>query len=159
MPQYQRCKRLSIFMSMPAAELRTAAMVRHALGAGKEVYIPYIYKSSESHGSGTPASVMDMLQLRDMQDYASLKPDKWGIPSLDKTSVSERRNCFGAKGLTHGRVTAAAKDGLEVVLVPCVAFDRKLNRLGHGKGYYDSFLARYSANFSASSAGGQDPYL
>ena len=35
---------------------------------------------------------------------------------------------------------------LEIVLVPGLAFDRKGNRLGYGKGYYDGFLKTVSAN-------------
>ena len=30
----------------------------------------------------------------------------------------------------------------DIVLVPLVAFDNKLNRIGYGKGYYDRKLAR-----------------
>jgi 5-formyltetrahydrofolate cyclo-ligase len=29
----------------------------------------------------------------------------------------------------------------EIIFVPMVAYDKNLNRLGHGKGYYDKFLA------------------
>ena len=30
-----------------------------------------------------------------------------------------------------------------ILLIPMVAFDKKLNRLGYGGGYYDRFLKKY----------------
>ena len=38
--------------------------------------------------------------------------------------------------------TAAEPEEIDVVLIPCVSFDRKKNRMGYGKGYYDRYLQR-----------------
>lgn len=109
---------------MPNGELSTTKIVQDALQRGKDVYIPYIHTVDKS-------SVMDMLALESMTEFESLQPDKWGIPSLQATQIPGRRDCF-------------TETGLDLIVMPGMAFDTGFRRLGHGKGYYDHFLTRYS---------------
>lgn len=143
---------------MDTREVHTRRLVLHALGEGKTVFVPYIHKVGNA-GSEKPSSIMSMLALHSRDDYESLQPDKWGIPSLSASSVDERENCFGGLGLMEG--SSASKDenwGLDLVVVPGVAFDHNCDRLGHGKGYYDNFFSRYSQN-AKNSGGEKTPFL
>lgn len=96
--------------------------------------MPFIHRQSSVSTSSAVAlltsNLMDMLSIESRADHHSLEPDSWGIPSIPKHSVPHRKNC-----LEDG--------GLDLVVVPGVAFDEGFGRLGHGKGYYDYFLARY----------------
>ena len=56
--------------------------------------------------------------------YEPLIVNKYGIPEPKKTRVIHP----------------------DVILIPMVAFDKKLNRLGYGGGYYDRFLKKYEKN-------------
>lgn len=69
--------------------------------------------------------VMEMVRLHSMDDFRSLPLTKWNIK---QPSVQEERE------------DAIETGGLDLVVAPGVAFTSKGGRLGHGKGYYDSFL-------------------
>jgi 5-formyltetrahydrofolate cyclo-ligase len=128
---------------MPAAEIQTDAIVRHALSAGKQVFIPYLHKSP-LQTPDTPTRVMDMVLLKGLQDYEGLKRDKWGIPSVDPETVAQRQRILGRPDAHHSELST-----LDLMLLPGVAFDfdatESVRRLGHGKGFYDFFLNRYLA--------------
>lgn len=69
---------------------------------------------------------MEMLRLDSLN---GLERDAWGIPTL--TNVEGRDNALETED-----------EGLDVIIVPAVAFDRTGDRLGHGAGFYDRFLER-----------------
>lgn len=123
---------------MPTGELQTDAIVRHALESGKQVFVPYLHKST-SPSPDAPRSVMDMVDLHSLADYEGLKRDSWGIPTIPAETVGERESILE---------TVSSKGGLDMILLPGVAFDTDpktnlIRRLGHGKGFYDYFLYRY----------------
>jgi 5-formyltetrahydrofolate cyclo-ligase len=149
--EYQQAKRISIYLSMPTAEVHTPEIVRHALGTGKRVFVPYFYSISPPTKNPDDAKpkkqmVMDMLELSTLQDYESLEPDSWGIPTPSEESIKHRANCFGGCGRS---VDAAGKvaeyesgEGLDVIVTPGLGFDRERGRLGRGKGFYDRFFEK-----------------
>lgn len=123
---------------MPTGELQTDQIVRHALASGKQVFVPFLHPP-KTPVIDTPKSVMDMVLLDSIADYEALKRDSWGIPSIDKLTVHEREHVLGERN---------ESEDLDMILVPGVAFDLSpcgfVRRLGHGKGFYDYFLHRYS---------------
>ena len=72
-----------------------------------------------------PKSNFDTLEIRHIlfDSEEQLELSEWGIPEPKK-----------------GRVIAA--DRLEYVFVPLLAIDKKGNRVGYGKGFYDRFLKK-----------------
>jgi len=149
--QYKQAKSLSIYLSMPASEAQTDLLVRDALRSNKQVFVPFLYTPTHevAAGGGKQRKVMDLLRLRSESEYDGLSKDAWGIPSLDAVSAGDRENAMGGKGLTLTGDSIADDEndgdagGLDLVVVPAVAFDTHLDRLGHGAGFYDAFLTRF----------------
>ncbi|KAI5816869.1 hypothetical protein BZA77DRAFT_311220 [Pyronema omphalodes] len=140
LPEYQNARSLSIYLSMPKGEVTTGALVTASLEAGKEVFVPYIHRQPPSHpavssaslaaSASGPPSLMDMLSLSSLADFQGFKPDSWGIPTIPEEGRLERKD-----GL---------KEGLDLIIMPGVAFSEEFKRCGHGKGFYDYFLTRYN---------------
>ncbi|KAH8884853.1 nagb/rpia/CoA transferase-like protein [Thozetella sp. PMI_491] len=129
---------------MPSGEIQTDAIVHHALESGKHVFVPYLHRNPLPPSADVPARVMDMVRLKNLQDYESLKRDSWGIPSIDPATVHERQRILGGPDAHHSEQAA-----LDLILMPGVAFDihptdGSIRRLGHGKGFYDYFINRHN---------------
>ncbi|VDN31835.1 unnamed protein product [Gongylonema pulchrum] len=103
----------------------TNAIVEKCLADGKEVFIPYFEKG---------ATMMDMLRLQSADEYHGLATTMWGIRQHPDKEHAERWDQHGA---------------LDLVIVPGVAFSTDGRRLGHGKGYYDRFLASHRQKYNS----------
>ncbi|KAF2367557.1 5-formyltetrahydrofolate cyclo-ligase [Trinorchestia longiramus] len=114
---YKQSERLAFYLSM-TDEINTSEILTHALESGKTCFIPR-YDSRSRH--------MEMVRLHSRADYDSLPETSWKIkqPPLDEP-----------------REAALETGGLDLVLVPGLAFTAAGHRLGRGRGYYDTFLSK-----------------
>uniref|UniRef100_A0AAV1T089 5-formyltetrahydrofolate cyclo-ligase n=1 Tax=Peronospora matthiolae TaxID=2874970 RepID=A0AAV1T089_9STRA len=129
LPEFVRARGVSVYLEMPK-EATTSKLLEAAFASNKKVFVPKIL--------GPSADDLMMLQTMAMKDVRSFSKDKWHIP--DPPLLMD---C----GIP--RDDALQGNELELVLLPGVAFDRRGGRLGHGKGYYDSFLRRLAAHYDA----------
>ncbi|KAF9024286.1 5-formyltetrahydrofolate cyclo-ligase, partial [Hymenopellis radicata] len=121
LPSFHQCRTVSCYLSMPSGELDTSSLVREILNLGKHLYVPKIDASSSEE------SKMNLLRIYDHDDLDAIPKGLWGIPDPSDT-------------------WNALEVDLDLILVPGVAFDHSRSRLGHGKGYYDRFIASYTAS-------------
>lgn len=155
MPEYKNAQCIGVYLSMPKGEVVTRAIVHDALRQGKQIFVPYIY-NKKSYLPPKSRSAMNMVSLHSKSDYEALEPDAWGIPTVAETSIAKRIQILKDSGNTWGIVPQGDADSetssrsrstefrrLDLIVMPGVAFDRDLGRLGHGKGFYDDFLKRY----------------
>lgn len=73
-----------------------------------------------------PVVCGDHLIIRKYSGEDRLKPGPFGIPEPTVADFNEL-------------------DKIDLIITPGLAFDKKKNRLGRGKGYYDKFLANINA--------------
>ncbi|KXS20857.1 5,10-methenyltetrahydrofolate synthetase [Gonapodya prolifera JEL478] len=124
---YRDAKAVSVYLSMKG-EVETKEIVKDIFAQGKLCFVPR-----------WDGQIMHMVHLTSLPDYLSLPLNRWGIP---EPPHGEERQVAFPDGKGGGFRESGEK--LDLVLVPGVAFDSHRNRLGHGKGYYDSYLARYA---------------
>lgn len=105
--EYQTAKKVSIFLSMPT-ELDTRPLVEDILQRGKACYVPICTKDE-----------MRMVRVKSLDDYNNLPLNSWNIP--EPKASDGRPDCF-------------EEGGLDLIIMPGLAFDLNGNRIGYGKG-------------------------
>ena len=94
-------------------------------------------------------SLPDEVYTHDLVDILAKAGKTVLLPKVVSRDEMEARQYRGRQHLRPGVYQLMEPDGspyphvadTEVVVVPGVSFDAKGNRLGHGRGYYDKFLA------------------
>lgn len=130
---------------MPNAEISTRFILLHAFQEKKELFVPYTYMVTPLR-PGQPKSAMDLVSLHSQDDYESLQPDLWGIPTPSQETIAERSKCLWDDEIDPDNqfIEHEKRDcPLDIIIMPGLAFDEGLSRIGHGKGFYDFFLQRY----------------
>lgn len=123
LPVYQEAKSIGLFLSMPSGEIDTDPAIRHAVEAGKQIYVPQVGKNFEQ-------ADMELLKVEQTAAnpeelfHHSWPRNKWEIPEPPPEMP----------------IVLAKEGDIDVLVVPGLAFDRKGERLGQGKGYYDRFI-------------------
>lgn len=119
LPEFQQSKRIGLYLSM-ANEVQTNDIMRRCFDDGKCCFVPtYTPNGNDMHFLQL-YSLLDFEQLPIEPKYRIKQPD-WNERSI--------------------RPEALSTGGLDLILVPCVGYTRTGLRLGHGKGYYDRWLA------------------
>lgn len=112
--EYRRANLIVFYVSLPY-EVKTRDMLNETLmDTAKRV--------------GVPVLVRDERRM-----IASL---------VSSPDVELEKTIYGIYQPKAGSVVPINEQEIDLVIVPGLAFDRDGNRLGHGKGYYDSFLKR-----------------
>ncbi|MGQ9730980.1 MAG: 5-formyltetrahydrofolate cyclo-ligase [Candidatus Zipacnadales bacterium] len=118
--EFARARVVLLFASF-GSEVDTTALLSYALQTGRRLLLPRVEPN------------LRKLELREVRSLPmDLAPGTWGI----------------LEPLPH-RCPELPLEQVDFMLVPGVAFDRELRRLGYGGGYYDRLLAEFRPEATA----------
>lgn len=119
---FEKIRALSVYRNSPAVhcyasfrnEVRTWEFMKSVLADGKRLAVPRV-TNTLGHEKEMEFYYIEQLSELKQGAYGIMEPEPWR--------------------------PANTRDAL--VIVPGLAFDRKLNRLGYGGGYYDRYFSRF----------------
>lgn len=111
--EYSKSKTVLVYMDF-RNEVKTSELIKKMLHQSKHVIIPY---TDVKNTLIIPVEIKDMANDLCLCSYGYLEPKKEIIKEVEV-------------------------DKIDLIIVPGVVFDKNLNRIGFGKGYYDRILNR-----------------
>ncbi len=124
MPAYKNAEYVLCYVNYND-EVDTHRLIRRAIQENKKVYVPKVLDPS--------AGEMDFYSI---DSLAETEKGYHGIPEPEMNV----RNSFEP---VYSAIDWSLRKKI-LIIVPGVAFDRKLNRIGYGRGFYDRYLSAHS---------------
>jgi len=120
--RFKSSRRVSIYLCIDEEiRVQTVGILEQIFKQDKECFVPKFTPNSH---------LMSMLKLESLEDYAKLVADNWEVKApTDEDLKRENANATG---------------GLDLMIVPGLAFTKRGHRLGGGKGYYDVYVQNCS---------------
>lgn len=113
--ELKSAKLVFVYVSVKS-EADTRYIISRLLKCGKRVAVPVC---AEDGG----------MEAYPIENLDGLLPNRFGIPEPDCTTQA---------------IKPVAKNDIDIIVVPALAFDRNGYRLGYGGGYYDRYLQGFS---------------
>lgn len=113
---YHKSKNIFIYVDFKN-EVETKKFIKYMLSDNKKVIIPY---TDTKNTNIIPVEIKNLEEDVKVSSYGYLEPNN------NETSIDI--------------------DKIDLIIVPGVAFDKRLNRIGFGKGYYDRILQNKAKN-------------
>ncbi|EDK41486.2 hypothetical protein PGUG_05584 [Meyerozyma guilliermondii ATCC 6260] len=127
--QFRSAKSVGVYMNMPTMEVQTESIIKACFDQQKAVFLPKC--SSNARCEGRKKNYMSMIHVPSLGDVHNLEPQgKYRL--LEPTEGTEVFNTAG----------------LDLLILPGMAFTKSGRRLGHGAGFYDEFLTVYQSHFA-----------
>lgn len=114
---------------MDHGEIETTEMIKNAFIDGKGVFLPKMIplKTSEKLFDKERME-LEMIKINSLEEINQLKPQ-------GKYNIREPQLKEGQTNFDYG--------GLDMIVLPGMGFTANCERIGHGKGFYDSFVTRH----------------
>lgn len=106
-------------------------LIQHAWKCGKQVAVPKVMGNE-----------MDFYEITDLEQV-EIGPMGIREPVSGKWIQESERCCFSSETNAVSANKSEQESRIGLMIMPAVAVDSKLHRIGYGGGYYDRYLERY----------------
>lgn len=127
-PLFQNAREIYCYASF-RNEVSTAGLMELAWKAGKKVAVPLVKDGLR-------------MEFYYIESIRELRPGYQGIPE-PKADAAKKAVPTEDGGLQDNERLSEEQESDILMILPGAAFDRKGNRIGYGKGFYDRYLQRF----------------
>lgn len=127
LPEYVEAQNIAVYLHLDHGEARTDSIIAKIFADGKSLFLPKIVPLGNIEPQFPKQKThLAMKQVKSQDEIDALTPK--GPYKLREPETGD--DCF-------------TKGGLDLIILPAVAYTKARERLGHGKGFYDSFIQEH----------------